>query len=381
VSTPSSGSSGASPVHSNWSADVLGPPWQASTIALRPDGAGAPVATLVRRRAVRSAAGPSAPAVLYLHGFADYFFQADHGRAWAERGFDFYALDMRDHGRSIRPGRRPGWVPGIETHVEEVSAALHIIRTDGDAPAGDGRLDGEGSPGSSEVADGDAPADHETPGSPAEPTGGPAGRPVLLMGHSTGGLIACLYADRHPRAVAGLVLNSPWFDLHRPKPVRTLARPLIRTLGNVAPLLPVSALDDGYGRSLHSSTGGDFDYRLDWKPLDAFPIRAGWLASVLDAQRRVRRGLDILAPVLMCTSDASGHPTRPTAAQLAGTDVVLGVADMHRAAPRLGADVQVLQVSGGRHDLALSDEPARNFYTENILDWAEQKAAPSTRLR
>lgn len=322
---------------------MLGAPWQASTIPLRPDGAGCPVATLVRRRQAR---GPghagAAPAVLYLHGFADYFFQAGHGRRWVEEGYDFYALDMRDHGRSIRPGRRPGWAAGIAAHVEEISAALRIIRADGGGTAGNDR-------------------------------------PVVLLGHSTGGLIACLYADRRPGAVDALVLNSPWFDLHRPALMRALARPLIRMVGKVAPLLPVSTMDDGYGRSLHASTGGEFDYRLDWKPLDAFPVRAGWLASVLEAQRRVRHGLDILAPVLVCTSGASGHPTRPTTAQLAGTDVVLGVADMHRVAPALGTNVEVLQVPGGRHDLALSAEPARLAYAKQVLSWAAEKVGPTVR--
>ena len=44
------------------------------------------------------------------------------------------------------------------------------------------------------------------------------GLPVVLAAHSTGGLIVPLWLDRRRAAgrvapVAGLVLNSPWFDL------------------------------------------------------------------------------------------------------------------------------------------------------------------------
>lgn len=264
--------------------------------------------------------------MLYLHGFSDYFFQAEHAAAWVQRGYDFYALDMRDHGRSIRPGRRAGWARSIAVHVEEISAALGIIRTGGE-------------------------------------------RPVVLLGHSTGGLIACLYADRNPGRVDAVVLNSPWFDLHRPPLLRGVARPLITALGRLAPHLTVSRLGDGYGRSVHISTGGEFDFDLDRKPLPGFPVRAGWLASVIAAQRQVRRGLHITVPVLLCTSDASGHPTRPTTTQLAGSDVLLGVEDMHRHADRLGAEVDVRLVAGGRHDLALSAQPVRAAYTREVLDW------------
>ena len=56
--------------------DVLGEPWLARTIPLRPDRVTArtgipPVATLVRRDEP-----PRRRAVLYVHGFVDYFFGA-----------------------------------------------------------------------------------------------------------------------------------------------------------------------------------------------------------------------------------------------------------------------------------------------------------------
>ena len=56
----------------------------------------------------------------------------------------------------------------------------------------------------------------------------PAGAQVCVYGHSAGGLIVTLWLDRLrrrgarlPCAIGGLVLNSPFFDLHGPAILRT----------------------------------------------------------------------------------------------------------------------------------------------------------------
>src|SRR5699024_4443644 len=79
--------------------DVLGEPWQARTLTLAGDGgAPPPVATLVQRATSAQAPVESGTrrAVLYIHGFVDYFFQTHHARTWEECGFTFAALDLRD---------------------------------------------------------------------------------------------------------------------------------------------------------------------------------------------------------------------------------------------------------------------------------------------
>lgn len=97
---------------------MLGPPYERQTINLGTDDEGPVVATLVRRRAER----PSGRAVLYVHGFVDYFFQTHLADFFAERGWDFYALDLRKYGRSLLPGQTrtsaatsattsPSWTP------------------------------------------------------------------------------------------------------------------------------------------------------------------------------------------------------------------------------------------------------------------------------
>src|SRR3954449_3784130 len=103
--------------------DVLGEPYLAETIELPPDDEGAVVATLVKR----AAAVQTTKAVLHVHGFADYFFQTGYAEWWTDRGYDFYAVDLRKYGRSIRPHQTPTYVTDLRDHFPEIDRAFELV--------------------------------------------------------------------------------------------------------------------------------------------------------------------------------------------------------------------------------------------------------------
>ncbi|WP_416380814.1 alpha/beta hydrolase [Georgenia sp. H159] len=313
-------------------ADVLGEPWVQRRIALAPspDYGAEPEAVLVHHRETTT----SRRAVLYLHGFTDYFFQTAHAERWAAAGFDFYALDLRLSGRAIGERSRPGDVRDLRHHDEEIGVALAAIRADG----------------------------HEQ---------------ILLLGHSTGGLIAVSWADRHPGEVDAIVLNSPWFDHNGPWVERVVLTALIRVIARWLPSVVVGHLEPPYGRYLHASTGGTWDYDLGWKPFEGFPARAGMSASVRNEHARLAHGLAVDVPVLLCCSTRSASPSSPTAEELRTADCVLDVRHMVERAPLVGPDVTIVQVDGGIHDLALSPQPARDAYEQAVIDWATARLAAS----
>ncbi|MEH0842810.1 alpha/beta hydrolase [Micromonospora sp. CPCC 205711] len=307
--------------------DVLGPPYERQTIDLGTDDEGPVVATLVRRRAER----PTGRAVLYVHGFVDYFFQTHVADFFAERGWDFYALDLRKYGRSLLPHQTPNFCRDLGDYFPELDAAAKIIRED----------DG-----------------HDT---------------LLAMGHSTGGLITSLWADarRDAGLVDGLFLNSPFFDINAPWLVRRPLAAAVSRLGRRAPqrILPFG-LGTVYGESLHAEHRGEWTYDLAWKPLAGFPVRAGWLGAIRSGQQRLRAGLDIPVPVLLACSTRSFKGTRwHDSAALA--DAVLDVEHMVRWAPRLGRHVTLTRFDGGMHDLTLSGPAVREKVFAEAGRWAE----------
>ncbi|MCK9796091.1 alpha/beta hydrolase [Isoptericola sp. 4D.3] len=308
-----------------WREDVLGPDFQARTLPL-PGGAEAVLVRHVPSTPGDTGSPAARTAVLYVHGFADYFFHPHLATAVAARGLAFYSVDLRGHGRAwdahVSAGGDPNQVRDVAVYAQDLDAAAAAVRSAG----------------------------HER---------------LVVLGHSTGGLVAPLWASARPGRADALVLNSPWVQLNKPGPVRAAATALVEVLGVLAPRAIVNHLDDGYARALHRAQGGEWEFDPAWKPDEPFAVRAAWLRSVLRSQRRLARGLRLDVPVLVLTSD------RSTADQHLTTDTVLDVAHMRERAPRLGGDVTVRTITGGAHDLALSPRPARDAYLTAVLDWIE----------
>lgn len=290
---------------------------------------GGSAATLVHRPAPENSRG----AVLYVHGFVDYFFQDHVAEHFTQRGFDFYAIDLQGYGRSIVPGETPYYVTDLGVYGEDLDAAWEMIADDG----------------------------HDR---------------VILLGHSTGGLIAPLWlADRPTVRAEALVLNSPWFDLAGPQLMRTVGTQVLHVIGRVAPrfVMP-QELDPAYGESLHTEHYGEWTYDLDWKPVRGIPIHAGWISAIRRGHARLHRGLDLDLPVLVMHSDASALGLGAWSKEAMRADTVLDVAHMSQWAPKLGSRVTDLTVPGGMHDLFLSAPEVRQSAFEAMDNWLDEVA-------
>lgn len=308
--------------------DVLGEGWTALTLPLRPDGqTPGPIATLVHK--TPSGETPRR-AVLYVHGFVDYFFHTGFAESLERAGYDLFALDLRDFGRSIQEGRTPNYTTDLATYAEEIDAAIALLR-----------------------------ADHDQ---------------VVLLGHSMGGLITSLWADARAGTgrIDALVLNSPWLDLRGNWFERKVLTPVIDVVGTFLPRLIVGRPGRFYGEALHHDTGGEWTYDLAWKPHSGFPGRAGLIRTVRRGHARVARGLAVDVPVLVLASDRSG-PDAKWHPELVTTDSVLDVEQIKERAPLIGADVTFVEVPGGAHDLALSPAPARDVYTAAVLEFLDAR--------
>jgi alpha-beta hydrolase superfamily lysophospholipase len=314
-----------SPTAASYTPDILGPDFEQLRIGQPADYEGPVVCTLVRR--THSATASTRRAVLYVHGFNDYFFQRELAAEWEAHGYRFYALDLRKYGRSWLPHQRPNNVRSLAEYFADLNAALARIRQEG------------------------------------------AGQ-VVLSGHSTGGLTAALHADAHPDAWAALVLNSPFLELNQPRWLRRSVVPLVTRLGRLLPDLPVpSNLPLGYGESLHRQYRGEWEFDLRWKPVKLFPVNAGWLRAIRTGQRQVAAGLHVPVPTLVLHSARTVRQYAPFNDEYFRADGVLSAEDIHRLAPRLGPQVTVESIEGGMHDLVLSRPEVRAAVYRRIFGW------------
>ncbi len=282
---------------------------------------------------VRAAHNPKTPkiAILYLHGFTDYFFQRHLADACIDEGFGFYALDLHGYGRSLRTGVRANYCDSIDEYFGEIDEAIARMKANG-------------------------------------------AERVIINAHSTGGLISALYAHRGERRaqLSGLILNSPFFDFALNGPHRVA----LKVLAAVGRVLPKGSYHHGmpslYGQSIYRGYRGEWDFNLTYKPVVGFPIYLGWIRAIVRAQRELKAGLSIQCPVLVLHSARSLKLPRVWTDELMSADVVLDVDHMRRYGPGLGDQVTLAEIEGGMHDLMLSPHPVREAVLSSMFRWLGQ---------
>ncbi len=314
-----------------WEADFL-PGFESIDLPL-PDAArasGEPADVELVGTLLRRVPTSSSRAVLYLHGWNDYFFQTHLADYIADLGFDFYAVDLRRYGRSLRNGHLRGFITDLDEYTAEIDAATAVIG-----------------------------ADHTS---------------LVLMGHSTGGLIAALWAAAHPDRVAAVVLNSPWLDLQGSAMIRAIGTPVVDAVGRQSPTSVIPLPDLGfYARTLHSSLEGEWDYDLELKTTPSPPVRAGWLRAIRQGHQRVAAGLELPMPVLVMASGATEFARRWHEG-LRAADTVLDVDQIVTRGARLGWHVTIVRIAGGLHDLFLSPPAVREIALFELERWLQAYA-------
>ncbi|MFR9620119.1 MAG: alpha/beta hydrolase [Rikenellaceae bacterium] len=306
--------------------DVLGEGFEQHTFDMGCDYGGEVFSTLVRALPVVEGRA----SVLYVHGYSDYFFQRDMAQRFVDSAYNFYALDLRRYGRSIREHHTPYDVRDLSEYFDDIDSALVVMRREG-------------------------------------------AREIILVSHSTGGLITSLYCmqpevERQP--VDAMVLNSPFLDMNMGWAVEEVVIPVVSLFGGVFAGGEISQGGASlYGESLHRDYRGEWDFNLDWKPINSRPLTLAWLRAIHRGNRAVQRaGRAIDIPILLMYSDKS-VVAREWSEAITSADAVLDVSDIKRYGADLGTDVTHLEVVDGIHDLVLSRPEVREGVYHAIFDW------------
>jgi acylglycerol lipase len=200
---------------------------------------------------------PESPraALLFVHGLAEHAGRYEHVLAhFAQRGYAGYALDYRGHGQS----------PGARVHVDDFAEFADDVRA---VQA----LVAERHPG----------------------------LPLVLVGHSQGGLIVLHHVLRRPEGLTGIVLSSPFLGIHPSSRPGPLKRALARVVTKVAPRLQQKSTVDTDRLSRDPAVAPA--YRQD--PLVSRTVSLGWYAALHEAFAFVRsRAAALALPALVLVS-------------------------------------------------------------------------------
>lgn len=311
-----------------YQADILGEGYEQATLNFPDDYEGKVTATLIRKKASQS----TNKAVLYIHGFIDYFFQTEMAEQFNQHGFDFYALDLRKYGRSILPHQKYYNIREIAEYDAEITQALEIIGAE----------------------------HHEN---------------VLLCGHSTGGLTTTLYVAHHPNhpLIKALWVNSPFYDFNMNPIKRAVGVPSLSRLAQKFPNLQFpSELNKWYAASLHKDLKGEWDFNLDWKKSSYPKVRISFIRAIYEAQKEIHQGVRVDVPVLVMHSHQTKNP-RKWGKDAQSSDVILGVKDIQKYAKKIQGDVTIREIPNGVHDLVLSEKIVRDSVYQQLFSWLETK--------
>lgn len=259
---------------------------------------------------VRHWADPGAPwaSILLVHGIAEHSGRYERvGEQLAAAGLDVSAYDQRGFGGS---GGRRAWVERWSRNHDDLEERLTAVRS----AAG--------------------------------------GRPVVLFGHSLGGLIALGYVLAvPPRPLPDvLVLSAPALDSTLPGWKRTLAR----VLGTVAPT--ASLKNDFAGGVLSRDPAVDEAYLAD--PLNQHTTTMRYGAEAFAEQDRVRAALNRLSiPTFVYHGEADRLVPTEASAPLAAIPGVV-----RRTWPGL------------RHES--HNEPEGPIVIAAVIEWLRETVAP-----
>jgi alpha-beta hydrolase superfamily lysophospholipase len=253
---------------------------------------------------------PADPKQLFVavHGFAEHSGRYDHVGAWfAARDFAVHSYDHRGHGRS--DGER-GHIESFSQLLDDLEAFLDLVR-------------------------------REHPG-----------LPLLVMGHSLGGLVvATLLVERKPDLL-GAVTSAPPLELG-PGVSRMRLR-IARGLRRFAPRLRLGAGIDSKDLTRDAKVASDYDD----DPLVFKRATASFAAETLETITRTgSAGMHVQVPLLMLHGEADRlcppRGSRAFHAQLRGPGHRL------RIYPKL------------RHEIL--NEPEQEQVFEDVLGWLQER--------
>ncbi|WP_063337934.1 MULTISPECIES: alpha/beta hydrolase [unclassified Marinomonas] len=306
--------------------DILGSDFKA--ITLKP--AEQQICTLIHYQA-QANIEPAGIALLYVHGYTDYFYQAGLAEFFAELGCDFYAVDLHGYGRSIRPFQADHNKNQFSNYYHDLDACLNTMAAKGV-------------------------------------------KRCVILGHSTGGLIVSRYLSNEYSSrsdsinIIGLILNSPFLSLPMPLNEEKWRLPLYNFISKALTHISLPAKTaTPYAQTLHESLAGEWGYRLDWKPSQGSPLSFNWVHKIIQEQALcLQTQCDI--PTLLCRSSKSTYKS-PNVAEIKQGDGVLDVENMEAKAKCIFTELDIAIIDKGFHDIYLSPIDVRLTYLDKIKHW------------
>lgn len=312
-----------------WEEDILGNGFEKRTVTLPDDYSGKVRSTIIRKMSKED----RHKAIVYIHGYNDYFFQQEMADRFVDSCYNFYAIDLRKYGRSFIEGQRRFEVRNMAEYFPEIDSVMTQAVNDGNTS-------------------------------------------IIMKGHSTGGLLSSYYLAKNKTGkfpIKGVILNSPFLDMNLSGFFESVLVPMVSSVAKLFKNISIPQGDsNAYAQSLLKKYHGEWDYNTDWK-LEVSPaVTSGWIRAIHTSQKFLQKGVNLNIPTLLLHSDKSIYGNEWTPEFNKG-DAVLDINDISKYGKRLSGKLTEMKVYNGLHDLYLSDKKVREALYLKTFEWLKRE--------
>jgi alpha-beta hydrolase superfamily lysophospholipase len=248
--------------------------------------------------------------LLFVHGLCEHSGRyLNPVRYFVSRGWACYGFDYRGHGKS--PGQRVH-VSSFDDYLADVGEAHRLVRI-------------------------------------RHPE-----NPIFPVGHSQGGLLTLLYAERNPEKLPGVIVSSPFLGIHPDSRPSAMVMAASKLLSRVTPRMMFGKVANPAFLSRDPEVAED--YVAD--PLVSDRVSARWATSLVDAQHAAFAG----APTFQ---------TRALVMQAGADRLVDPDATRNWVASAPGNLVEYVEWEGYLHELFNAPLIERRPVFEKMEQWLE----------
>ena len=253
-------------------------------------------------------------ALIWIHGYNDYYFHFHVGNELLKNGYDVYAITLRNFGKIAKDRRYIHYVKSWNSYFEDINNSLQWI------------------------------------------TKNKKHKKFVLYGHSTGGLISTIYMNegKYKNIFNGLILNSPFFDFYGSDLEEFMIKYIFYYIAYIFPTFVASSGSNKiYKVPFYKNMLKRYHFNQNYKLTYPSHVFVSYLQNAAYQQNRIQNNkINISKPILVLHSEKS---TRwPECND--NTDCVLDVNEIKKYSKLIGNNVKLQSLNGAIHDVLLSKD-------------------------
>ena len=261
-------------------------------------------------------------ALIWVHGYNDYYYQFCIGEKIINEGCDIFAISLRKYIKNemYLSTNFDEYIEDIDIHIKYILNKYNYEK-------------------------------------------------LFLYGHSVGGLLCTIYMNKsiHKDKINGIILNSPFFELNDKVYTQIeiyIMKNILYYFGYIYPNAIISAEDYKISNDYAKTILDRYYFNTKLKTAHQNFITVGWLKECLYYQNLIQtKKINIQIPILVLCSDKSSTNSNSRCG-----DSVLNISDIEKYSKYIGENTTISKIKDSTHDVLVSKNiPAQIALNEIII--------------